>query len=190
MPQKKRTKTQETENKVAALFFLRLVSNTWIVKKMMDKAPSNTDVINTIKRMEKVVTTKINGVLSAMKEVKVGEVEEQISSTEDNIAQLQSLWKLKSSLYLRRRTTWNDKAGGIIWEMVGWPQKEEGQDPCTFLGSWQLKILWTATSSPPLVIKRRADPSSWAAAVTSSCAAAVLSSCAAAVLSSCTAAIC
>lgn len=52
--------------------------------------PSNADVLQAIKEMDKRVTSKINGVMSAFKEMKerVKKAEERISGAEDEIVQL------------------------------------------------------------------------------------------------------
>lgn len=120
--------------------------------------PSNADVLQTIKEMDKRVTSKIDDVMSAVKEVKerVKEAEERISGAEDEIVQLSARANSLESQVKKLTEKVDDMENRNRrnnLRLVGLPEKEEGSDACAFLEAWIPKIL-EMDSNTSVVLER------------------------------------
>lgn len=111
-----------------------------------DTSPSNADVMNAIKGMEKRVTNKIDGVFEMIKEVteRVKVAEERISGTEDDVVQLRTRTNTLESqvkLLTERADEMENRSRRNNVRIVGLIEDEEGRDACKFLESWIPSIL-------------------------------------------------
>lgn len=114
---------------------------------------SNADVVQAIKEMEKRVTNKIDGVISAIKEVteRVKEAEERISGAEDEIVQLKGQVKtLQSQMKTLTEKTddLENRSRRNNLRLIGLPEKEEGNDGFAFLEKWLPKVLELDVNKP------------------------------------------
>lgn len=112
----------------------------------VDFSPSNADVMNAIKGMEKRVTNKIDGVFEMIKEVteRMKVAEERISGTEDEVVQLRTCTntlEAQVKLLIERADDMENRCRRNNLRIVGLLENEEGQDACKFLENWIPSIL-------------------------------------------------
>lgn len=104
--------------------------------KITEMNPSNADVLQAIKEMDKRVANTIDGVIWAIKEIKerVKEAEECISGAKDSIeSQVKKLMDKVDDMENKNRLN--------NLRLVGLPEREEWGDECAFLEAWIPKIL-------------------------------------------------
>lgn len=121
--------------------------------------PSNADIMEVFKGMEKRVSVKINELLSAITEVtkRMTEAEERISGAEDEIVQL----KTRADLLETQVKSMLDKVDDLEcrnWRnnlrLVSLPEKKEGMDICAFLEKWLPEILELDSSHISFIIEK------------------------------------
>lgn len=96
---------------------------------------SNGDIVRPIEAMENRVSSKIDGVLEAVKEVKekLKEAEERISSAEDDMEKIHSHTNALETQVKAFQNKVDDlecRSRRNNLRIVGLPEKEEGQDTC------------------------------------------------------------
>lgn len=126
--------------------------------KTTETNPSNADVLQAIREMDKRVANKIDGVMSAIKEIneRVKEAEERISGAEDEIVQLNARAnsvELQVKKLMDKVDDMENRNRRNNLRLVGLPEREEGADAGAFLEDFIPKIL-EMDSSTTLVIER------------------------------------
>lgn len=127
---------------------------------------SSGDILKAINGLKMEFSTKLDGVLSAIQDIKndvkscanrVTQAEERISGTEDSVSVLQaSVKKLETEVRVltSRVEDQDNRSRRSNLRLINLPEGAEGKDACAFMESWLPEALGIEPLRSPLIIER------------------------------------